>query len=337
VAQGKDILIVGPNWVGDMVMAEPLVAALKRRHPDSSIDLLAPENVLPVARRMPDLRAAIPLPFSPHRAEFRKRFALGRFLSQRYAEAYVIPNSFISALVPFFAGVRHRHGYLREARYGLINRIAVMPPGAKRRTAEAFLRLAGEPGPSRPRLSVDRPNQEAQLQRFGLHRGAFAALMPGAEGGPTKRWPPESYAALANLLLARGGSVAVFGGPNDREICATIADLAPGVVNLGGQTRLDEAIDLIAAAGFGVANDTGLMHIAAAVGTPVVAIYGSTSPDNTPPLTDAKAVITHRLTCSPCHQKVCPLGHTNCLVGIAPEEIIAVLSAPIFAERGAVA
>lgn len=334
MAEGTDILIVGPNWVGDMVMAEPLVAALKRRWPDRAIDLLAPANILPVARRMPGLRSTITLPFSPHRLELRKRVSLGRSLRGRYTEAYVLPGSFISALVPFFARIDTRSGYLREFRYGVVNRIVAMPAGARRRTSEAYLRLSGDVGRPRPRLEVDPQSQTQLLQRFGLRRGAFAALMPGADGGPARRWPPASFAGLARLLQGEGLAVAVLGGPKDHEICATIARLAPGVVDLGGRTTLDEAIDVVAAARFAVANDTGLIHIAAAVDIPVVGVYGSSSPEENPPLTDAGIVVSHRLSCSPCHQKVCPLGHTLCLVGIAPTEVFAALSRPPFALSG---
>lgn len=321
----EDILIVAPNWVGDMVMTEPLVAALARHWPERAIDILAPEPVLEVARRMPGLRAGIPLPFSPHRLELGQRRALGHALRGCYADAYVLPGSFISALVPAFAHISKRHGYVREFRYGLINRIVRMPKGTERRTAEAYQGLAGETRAPRPRLIVDEGNRSRLLISLGLRGGDFVALMPGAEGGPAKRWPAPAFAELARAILADGLAVVILGGSNDAETTATVAAAAPGAINLGGQTGLGDAIDLIAAAREAVANDTGLMHIAAAVGTPVVGIYGSTSPDDTPPLADAAAIVTHRLACSPCHARICPLGHTNCLAEIAPAEILAAI------------
>lgn len=325
MAEGTDILIVGPNWVGDMVMAEPLVAALKKRWPDQSIDILAPPGLLEVARRMRGVRATIPLPFSPHIAHMGKRYRLGRELRGRYADAYVLPGSFVSALIPAFGGIARRHGYLRELRFGLINRIVGMPRGEKRRTAAAYLRLAGESGVSRPQLLVDLENQARVLRSFGLNAGAFAILMPGAAGGPAKRWSAASFGDLAQMLAMRGTPVVILGGPEDKDVTAAVASLAPSAFDLGGRTNLTEAIDLIAAAQVAIANDTGPMHIAAAVGVPTIGIYGSTSPDDTPPLADAAAVVTHRISCSPCNQRICPLGHTRCLTAITPGEVLATL------------
>lgn len=323
MAEGNDILIVGPNWVGDMVMAEPLVAALKERWPDRSIDILAPPNVLSLADRMRGVRAGIPSTFSPHVLHLMQRYALGRSLRGRYADAYVLPGSFISALVPAFARVPRRHGYVGELRHVLINRVTRMPEGARRQTA-AYLRLAGgEHATPRPRLIVDPDNQALLLQRFGLEQGRFVVFVPGAAAGPAKRWPAEAFGQLARMFGERRTPVVVLGGPDDRDANAAIAAAASGAIHLAGRTSLSEAVDLIAAAQVAIANDTGPMHIAAAVDVPTVGIYGSTSPDDTPPLTDTAAVVTHRLACSPCHARTCPLGHTQCLVGITPEEVMA--------------
>jgi heptosyltransferase-2 len=294
--------------------------------------------VLDLVRRMPGVRAAIPLPFSPHVLHLSQRYALGRSLRGRYADAYVLPGSFISALIPVFARIPRRHGYLRELRVLLINRVTRMPAGAKRRTAAAYLRLTGEEhAKPRPQLVVDPDNQARLLERFGLERGAFAVFVPGAAAGPAKRWPAESFGQLARMLAARGMPVVVLGGPDDRGGNAAIAAAAPGAINLAGGTSLSEAIDLIAAARVAISNDTGPMHTAAAVGVPTIGIYGSTSPDDTPPLADIAAVVTHRLACSPCHARTCPLGHTRCLTGITPMEVMAALDQlrlPLMAPSG---
>jgi heptosyltransferase-2 len=227
--------------------------------------------------------------------------------------AYILPGSWKSALIPFFARIPRRFGNLREMRYGLLTDIVPLPEAVKRRTARAYFGLAQGGAFRAPHLTVDAGNQAALLSRFGLAPRKFAALMPGAEFGPAKRWPSEHYAGLALDFMRKGMKVALFGSKNDRDVTAEIAALAPGIVDLAGQTRLEDAIDLIAAARLAVSNDSGLMHVAAAVGTPIVAVYGSTSPENTPPLAERRELVWLGLSCSPCHQKICPLGHLNCL------------------------
>ena len=323
MAEGPAILVIGPSWVGDMVMAQCLFAALKERHPDHAIDVAAPAWAAPLLSRMPEVRARIEAPFERRKAGLGARWRLGRSLKGRYASAYVMPGSWKSALVPFFAGIPKRTGYLRELRYGLLNDIVPLPAELERKTAQAFFRL-GQGGTFRPpRLDVDAENQARLLAERGLKAGAFAALMPGAEFGPAKRWPAESYAGLARALMAKGFGVALLGSANDAAVTRDIAAAAPGAVDLAGKTRLEDAIDLVAAANLAVSNDSGLMHIAAAVGTPVVAVYGSTSPDNTPPLAEHRELVWLHLDCSPCHEKTCPLGHMNCLNTLGVDRVLA--------------
>jgi heptosyltransferase-2 len=323
MADGPAILVIGPGWVGDMVMAQCLFAALRELHPQAAIDVVAPAWAAPLLGRMPEVRARIEAPFSRRRLGLAERWRLGRALRGRYERAYVLPGSWKSALVPFLAGVPHRAGYLREMRYGLLNEPLPLPDRLKRKTAEAFFGLARGGTFRAPQLSVDAGNQTALLAAHGLRAGQFVALMPGAEFGPAKRWPAESYAGLAGALMAKGLAVALFGSANDAATTREVAALAGGVVDLAGRTRLEDAIDLIAAARLAVSNDSGLMHVAAAVGTPVVAIYGSTSPENTPPLASRRELVWLHLDCSPCHQKTCPLGHLNCLRTMGVETVLA--------------
>lgn len=323
MAEGQSILVIGPRWVGDMVMAQCLFSALRETRPGMAIDVLAPAWASPLVERMPEVRARIDAPFSRRKLELGARWRLGRSLRGRYAEAYVMQGSWKSALVPFFAGIPRRVGHLREMRYGLINQIVPLPDTLKRQTAQAFFSLAQGGTFREPHLTSDPANQSAQLARFGLARGRFVALMPGAEFGPAKRWPSARYAALARKLMASGDAVALFGSGNDAVVAREIAALAPGVVDTTGQTGLGDAIDLIAAARLAVSNDSGLMHVAAAVGTPVVAVYGSTSPKNTPPLTARRELVWLGLDCSPCHQKICPLGHMNCLNTLDEQSVLA--------------
>ncbi|PTE09882.1 lipopolysaccharide heptosyltransferase II [Mesorhizobium helmanticense] len=313
MAESPTILVIGPRWVGDMVMAQCLFSALRELHPNAAIDVLAPAWAAPLVARMPEIRQQIDLPLKSGALEFRIRRRFGRLLRGRYDIAYIMPGSWKSALIPYFARIPRRIGNLREMRYGLLTDIVPLPDAVRRRTAQAYFNLAQGGTFRAPRLTVDTANQAALLRRFGLGMKKFVALMPGAEFGPAKRWPSEHYAGLASDLMAKGFDVALFGSKNDADVTAEIARLAPGVVDLAGKTRLEDAIDLISAARLAVSNDSGLMHVAAAVGTPIVAVYGSTSPDNTPPLTERRELVWLGLSCSPCHKKICPLGHLNCL------------------------
>ncbi|RUV30728.1 MULTISPECIES: lipopolysaccharide heptosyltransferase II [unclassified Mesorhizobium] len=313
MAESPTILVIGPRWVGDMVMAQCLFSALRELHPNAAIDVLAPAWAAPLVKRMPEIRQQIDLPLKSGALEFRMRRRFGRLLRGHYGIAYVMPGSWKSALVPFFARIPRRVGHLKEMRYGLLTDIVPLPDHLKRRTAQAYFGLARGGTFRAPKLAVDTKNQAELLGRFGLEAKKFVALMPGAEFGPAKRWPSERYAGLARDMMAKGFEVALFGSKNDADVTAEIATLAPGVVDLAGQTRLEDAIDLIAAARLAVSNDSGLMHVAAAVGTPIVAVYGSTSPQNTPPLAEQRELVWLGLSCSPCHRKICPLSHLNCL------------------------
>ncbi|MCF6097857.1 lipopolysaccharide heptosyltransferase II [Mesorhizobium muleiense] len=313
MAESPTILVIGPRWVGDMVMAQCLFSALGELHPNAAIDVLAPAWAAPLVKRMPEIRRQVDLPLKSGALEFRMRRRVGRLLRGHYDIAYVMPGSWKSALVPFFARIPRRVGYLKEMRYGLLTDIVALPDDVKRRTAQAYFGLAQGGTFHAPKLAVDTKNQAALLGRFGLEAKKFVALMPGAEFGPAKRWPSDRYAGLARDMMEKGFAVALFGSKNDADVTAEIATLAPGAVDLAGQTRLEDAIDLIAAARIAVSNDSGLMHVAAAVGTPIVAVYGSTSPHNTPPLAEQRELVWLGLSCSPCHRKICPLGHLNCL------------------------
>lgn len=321
MAEGPVILVVGPNWVGDMVMAQTLFSALRELHPDAAIDVIAPAWSAPILKRMPEVRQRLDTPARAGKFGFGARRKAGRQLRGVYDQSFVLPGSWKSALIPFFARIPKRTGYLREMRYGLLNDIRDLPDALKRRTAEAFFNLAGGGTFRAPRLSIDMARREILLAENGLAPG-FVALMPGAEFGPAKRWPSENYAALARDFLGRGIPVALFGSPKDTPVAAEILALASGAVDLTGRTTLEDAVDLLSAACVSITNDSGLMHIAAAVDIPVVAVYGSTSGENTPPLTDRRELISLNLDCSPCHQRECPLGHLNCLVHLPPNAVI---------------
>jgi lipopolysaccharide heptosyltransferase II len=324
------LLVVGPSWVGDMVMAQSLYRLLKAQEEERAIDVLAPAWSLPLLGRMPEVASGIELPLGHGELGIAVRRRLGRSLRGRYSRAIVLPRSLKSALVPWFAGIAQRTGFRGEWRYGLINDMRPFDPERLDQTVRRFLALGlgrGDgtlPDPPEPRLDVDPRAQAAVVERLGLDRqGPVVALMPGAEYGPAKQWPAAHFSALAGRLAAEGATVWILGSARETPLGREIADDAGSarVVCLAGETSLVEAVDLLALARVAVSNDSGLMHIAAAVGTHTVAIYGSSTPDFTPPLTTNATIHYRRLGCSPCFKRECPLGHLDCLVGIGVDEV----------------
>jgi len=337
------LLVVGPSWVGDMVMAQSLYRLIAARHPATSVDVLAPAWSLPLLERMPEVRAGIELPLGHGELGLGRRRRLGRSLRGRYSRAIVLPRSLKSALVPWFARIPQRTGFRGEWRYGLINDRRPFDSAKLDQTVRRFVALgldAGEtdlPPIPEPALRVDERAAAETVARLGLDRsGPVVALMPGAEYGPAKQWPTEYFAQLARVLGDRGAGVWIFGSAKESALGDEIARLAGAerVRNLCGATSLIEAVDLLALADAAVSNDSGLMHIAAAVGTHVVAVYGSSTPDFTPPLTQAASVHYLRLACSPCFKRQCPLGHLDCLRGIDVATIAASVEAALASPAG---
>jgi heptosyltransferase-2 len=325
------ILIVAPNWIGDALLAQPLFARLRQKYPSVLIDALAPGWTAPVLRRMPEIAEVIDAPFGHGELKLGARWNLARSLRARaYNEAIVLPNTLKSALIPLFAGIPLRTGFTGELRHGLLNRVHKLDEKALPLMAERYAQLAEAPGapPARPLaevgLRVDQANLSAALTRLGLARGKpVIAFCPGAEYGPAKRWPARYFAELATKLGARGRAIWLFGSGKDREIGEEIVRLSLGaVVNLCGKTDLASAIDLLSLAEVVVSNDSGLMHVAAAVGRPVVALYGSSSPEHTPPLSRISRVVRTGIDCSPCYARECPLGHFKCMIELAPERVL---------------
>ena len=305
------ILVIAPNWIGDALMAQPLLARLREKN--AKVDVLAPEWVAPVARRMAEVDEVITVPFRHGPLQLAERWKLGRKLKGRcYDEAIVLPNSWKAALVPFFARIPVRSGYVGEARYGLLNRLYRNPD---RRMREHYARLSGDEAPGalpQPRLQVDPARAAATRARFGI-RSPYAVLCPGAEYGPAKRWP--YFQELAGKL---GLPVVLLGSKNDAPAAQDVKGL-----NLVGKTTLDEAIDVIAGAEYVVTNDSGLMHVAAALDRPMVALFGSSSPEKTPPQSGRARVLWLKAECSPCFARECPLGHFRCMREMTVETVLA--------------
>jgi len=336
-----NILVVGPSWVGDTVISQSLLMLLKQRHPSAQIDYLAPPWTLPLLARMPEVRRGISNPFGHGALRLGARHALGKSLrDMAFDQALVLPNSWKSALIPWSAGIALRSGFRGEARWGLLNDVRRLDAAALPQMVQRFAALALPDGTTLP-FSLPRPalqstpvQQQTLLARLGLTTDKpVIAFCPGAEYGPAKRWPEAHFAALARLLSARGCGVWLVGSPKDHAVAETIAqDAAGACINLCGKTDIAEAADLLAASRLVVTNDSGLMHVAAAVGRPVIALYGSSSPQFTPPLSTDASILTLSLECSPCFQRECPLGHFKCLKDLSPRRVFAAID---FARIGA--
>jgi heptosyltransferase-2 len=329
-ASAVNTLIIAPAWVGDMVMAHTLVQRLA--HNGCDIDVLAPPASAPLATRMAEVRDVHIVNFAHGEFGLGKRRRLGYELREReYAQAFVLPNSWKSALLPFFAKIPRRTGWLGEARYGLLNDHRKLDKSQYPLMIERFMALADPDGQlppkpyTDPRLRADASNAErlrAALQVDAAERGdeQIVALAPGAEFGPAKKWP--HYAELARSLRAQGKAVWLFGSPKDAPDCQSIAHQVAGVVNLAGKTSLLDALDLLSLADHVVCNDSGLMHIACALDIPTTGIFGSTSPQFTPPLGERAQTVQLSLDCQPCFERTCPLGHLNCLNQLPAEQVL---------------
>lgn len=330
-ARGARALIVAPSWIGDTVLAQPLFRRLREHRPGLELDALAPRWVAPVLARMSEIRQIIDSPFGHGELSIKARWRLAQDLGQRhYDQVYVLPNSLKSALIPFLAGIPERIGFTGESRFGLINRRHFLDKAALPLMVERFAQLAEAPGQSiarplpEPRLTSTAALQDATLAALRLERPqGLVVFCPGAEFGPAKRWSVPHFATLAKALIDRGHTVWLLGSPKDKAIGDQIVTRTPGACrNLCGFTSLEQAIDLIALAELVVCNDSGLMHVAAALERPLVALYGSSSPGFTPPLSHRASILRLGLECSPCFKRECPLGHLDCLNKLEPLRVL---------------
>jgi len=338
-------LVISPNWIGDAVMAQPLLRLLKQAHPERAIDVLAPPQVVPVWRRIQEADQIMETPFRHRALQLGERLKTAKQLRMRgYRDAYVLPNTLKYALIPWLARIPRRVGYKGEMRYGMVN-VMHHDDSPPRSMVPFYAALAREPELplpgqlARPSLIVAGEETEAVTRRLGLSLARpLVAFAPGAEFGIAKRWPPAYYAQLAARVgaILPDVQIALMGSVNDVETCEQVriqSGLAEGVVrNLAGQTSLDDAIALLAQTRAVVSNDSGLLHIASALNRPVVALYGSTDPNYAPPLSEIARTISLRLECSPCRQRECPLGHHDCMTKMSVDRVWSEL-APILARK----
>ncbi len=378
----KKILVVGPSWVGDMVMAQSLFIALKNTHPDCLIDVLSPSSTLSLLERMPEVSKAIVMPLPRGKFGLMVRIKLGLSLrSKGYDQAILLPNSWKSALTPFFANIPIRTGYIGECRWGLLNDARKLDKKLLTMTVQGFVALGlpkdapMPPDCPKPALTISKERQQRVIDKFKLMPTTTApapgsptaytpsmaiaesvpdsptaytpsmaiaesvpdrltaytpsmaikilALCPGAEYGPAKRWPTRYYAEVARHKIDQGWQVWLFGSDKDKADAEQINRAASGFcTDFTGRTSLAEAVDLLSLAHTVVSNDSGLMHVAAALDKKLIAIYGSSDPGFTPPLNDKARILSLSLDCAPCFKRDCPLGHTRCLNDIKPERVL---------------
>ncbi len=318
-------------------MAQSLFMSLKSENPDCRIDVLAPAWSLPLLERMPEVAKGIAIPLKHGEFSIMTRYRLGKQLrSERYSHSIVLPNSWKSALIPFFAGIPKRTGFLGECRWGLLNDARRLDKQTLTMTVQRFVALGFPPTEKQPpkfkqpAIPANKTGQNSVIEKFNLSLNSkILALCPGAEFGPSKRWPAEYFAEVARIKIEQGWQVWLLGSEKDKDPTATITKLTNGRCrDFVGQTSLIEAIDLMSLTHTVVANDSGLMHLAAALDKKVIAVYGSTPPEFAPPLCHTAKSVSLNLSCSPCRKRVCPLypaghpNHTQCLTGIMPAQIL---------------
>lgn len=332
--------MVGPAWVGDMVMSQTLYKALKAQQPDLAIDVLAPAWSEPLLAAMPEVRKAITMPLGHGQFDFLYRRKLGRSLrNEHYRQAFVLPNSWKSALVPWFANIPQRTGWRGESRYGLLNDLRVLNKARYPFMVQRYVALSSASGKAPqqladiawPKLEVDQAQQANVAEKLSLDPNtSMLAICPGAEFGPAKRWPESHYAEVAASCIEAGQSVLLFGSVKDQPVAEMIREKLPVAarskcLNLAGQTSLNEAIYAMSLCDSAVSNDSGLMHIAAALGLPLAAVYGSTSAGFTPPLGAKVSALSIAVDCGPCFERECPLQHMKCLVDLRPGKVLEAL------------
>ena len=329
------ILVVGPSWVGDSVMAQTLYKRIKKELPSSQIDVMSPYWSLALLERMPEVSKKIVSPFSHGETKLFERYKLGQGLKkENYDRAIILTNSLKSSLIPYFARIGVRTGWLGEFRYGLINDIRSSKELKKSLMVEKFAALSlyeenySIENLTFPELEINFANQRNFLEELSLdYSKNTMAICPGAEFGPSKRWPAEYYAEIAKFYVNKGWNVLCIGSKNDEDIGMGIGSLNnlrsnESFINLTGKTSLQDAIDILAFTEKVVTNDSGLMHIAAAVKTPLVALYGPSSPEYTPPLISKKKILRKTQGYEKVRYGSNEKGYHQSLLDIKPEEVL---------------
>lgn len=334
----KKILIISPAWIGDIIIAQALFKYLKQQDPKKTLDIIAPHWSHGLLSAMPEINKIMDMPLGHSQFQLKRRWQIGKSLrNESYDQAIVLPNSWKSAIIPFAARIPLRTGWRGEMRVGLLNDWQVLNKKKFPLMVQRFLALGGTSPFSgetipwqtyKPHLQTNTTQVKNTLTNLSLSPSEkpLLVLCPGAAYGPAKRWPAEHFAEVANTKHKEGWQIYLLGSKSDQPIAQSIQKLTVNVcIDLIGKTSLTQAIDILSLANVVISNDSGLMHCAAALNRPLIALYGSSSPEFTPPLTNCKRILSLNLSCSPCFQRECPLVHFNCLKQLKPKQILAAI------------
>ena len=334
MAKDRKILLISPSWIGGTVIAQALLKSIKKYNPQTSIEVLASKTLHPLLKRMPEVSCCIEHSFKHNKLSLLKRYRLGTNLRRKkYDQAIILPNSFKSSLIPFLANIPLRTGYCGEMRYCLLNDIRKIDKDKLQLLAERYLALGSDFNHKlsydlMPRLKINKKTIQKTLSKFKISvtNKPILAICPGAEYGEAKRWPADYFAEVARVKIEQKWQIWIFGSAKDKQFAQQIQNETNRCcLDLTGKTDLGEAIDLLSLATKVITNDSGLMHIASALDIPLVAIFGSTTPKYTPPLSKSAKVISLNLPCSPCFKRECPHGHLKCLCNLKPKKILDIL------------
>lgn len=345
-----NILIISPSWVGDFIIAQSLLIKLKTNCPHSKITVFAGSWAKELAARMPQIDDFIVNPFEHGQIKIKERYSLAQKLKRlNFTHAYILPLSYKSSLVPFFAKIPNRIGFVGEFRYYLLNQIFKLDKKALPKMVDRFVALANggriDNSLQYPNLVINQDNRKLLMEKFNISTNAIF-LCPAVEYGPSKQWPWSHFADLAILLIKSGYSVVLLGSKKDITLGEKIIqsinnDGIPNdspvtqLHNLIGKTSLTDVIDLLSIAKAVVANDSGLLHLAAATfsnsnnkNQKIIALYGSIPPSIAPALYINTQIVYLGLECSPCGSRTCKFGHYNCMKEILPKNIADLIQLP---------
>ena len=334
-------LVVSPSWLGDFILSQSLLQVLKHQYPDCQIDMIAPDWSKALVHRISQVDHCLYTRFSRGQLELGRRIAVGKQLKKKqYDQAFVLPNSLKSAIIPAMANIPVRTGWRGEMRYFLLNDIRLLSKRRYPLMLQRYVALAYPPATTLPTqlaypcLHTNPEQVKASVQQLDLNipdTQEILAIAPGAAYGPSKRWPVDYFACvIKHQVKKQQQRIWLLGSQQDQCTAqaimqASTPDVRQHIDDLTGKTSLDQVIDLISRADYVLTNDSGLMHVAAALGKKQVALFGSTSPKHTPPLNRQARTLWLDLPCSPCFQRTCRLKHTNCMLHLMPEQVMRAL------------
>ena len=322
----QKLLIIPQNWLGDIVMSQTLLKKIKSNNPKTSIDILVNSSLKNLVERMPEINKVIILDCNHRELGLFKRLRLAKEIKKSsYDRSIVLSRSLKSSLIPYFAKIPIRTGELGELRYLLINDLKEFSKESRRKTASRYISMYSDNNEELsenyyPSLDSNSENIKNLSEKYDLKKDEKVIIFaPGAAFGPSKMWPVNKFRELGKKLN-NDFKILILGSNNEKSIGNDIVT-NKNMVNLCGKTSIADAVDLMHISKFCVSNDSGLMHLAAATNTKSISIYGSTSPDFTPPLTKNKDIHYKGMSCSPCFEKKCKYGHYNCLVDIHSDDV----------------